>query len=163
MTTARASTEVWAMSKRRPASAMVCPAATRPKVEKVVPVDATCEDALPALGIALHPMAGWKHGEIAYELPAAGGKALLVTDVLANRDHPHGVGGWFLANVTGGVKGRLGVPRIMKWFLVKDRAAARAALESLADLPGITVVLPGHGVPVVGGCAEALREAAQGF
>ena len=149
--------------RRYPDLRVICPAETRKKVEEVVPVDATCEDTLPALGIGLHPMTGFKHGEIVFELPAAGGKALLASDVVANRDHPPGIGGWLTANITGGVTGRLGVPRIMKWMLVKNKAAARASLAKLADLGDVAIVLPGHGLPVVGGCSDALREAVANF
>ena len=149
--------------QRYPQLRVVCPAETRKKVEEVVPVDATCEEALPALGIGLHPMMGYKHGEIVFELPTLGGKVLLASDAIANRDHPAGIGGWLTANVTGGVKGRLGVPRIMKWFLVKDKAAARASLAKLADLADVSMIIPAHGVPVIGGCADAIREAVANF
>lgn len=149
--------------QRYPNLRVIGPAETRQKIEQVIAVDATCEETLPALGIGLHPMAGYKHGEVVYELPASGGKALLVSDIVANRDHPAGLGGWLTANVTGGVKGRLGVPRIMKWMMVKDKAMARASLSSLADIAGVSIILPAHGLPVVGDCTNAVREAVANF
>ena len=146
--------------RRYPGVRVVCPAGTRAEVEKVVAVDATCEDTLPALGIGLHPQVGWKHGEVVFELPAAGGKALLVSDVLGHRPYAAGLGGWVLSRVTGGIGARLGVPRIMKWGFLKDKAAARGSLSALAQIPNVAIVLPAHGEPVVSDCNEALRQAA---
>ena len=145
---------------RYPEARVVCPAAVRAKVEEVAPVDATCEETLPGLGVRIHEVPGFKNGELAYEVAIPDGKALILSDIVANRDHPPGFGGKFMAAVTGGIKGRLGVPRIMKVVMMKDKAAARAGLGKLADVAGVEVVIPAHGRPVKGGCAEALREAA---
>jgi hypothetical protein len=145
---------------RYPQARVLSPAAVRAKVEEVVAVDATCEEALPALGVRLHPVPGFKNGELAYEVDIPNGKALIVSDAVANRDHPPGIGGKLMAAVAGGIKGRLGVPRIMRMMMVNDKAAARAGLGKLADVPNVSVLIPAHGRPVLGGCSEALREAA---
>ena len=133
----------------------------RAKVEDVIKVDATCEEALPALGVCVHPVPGFKNGELAYELDLqGGGKALVMSDAVANRDHPKGFGGWFFANVTGGIKGRLGVARIMRSMMVSDRAQARAGLEKLAEIPDVTLLSVAHGRPVRDNVRAALHEAA---
>jgi hypothetical protein len=146
--------------QRYPAARVVAPAATRAVVEKVIKVDATCEEALPPLGVRLHTVAGYKTGELGYEVDIPGGTALILCDVVANRDHPPGIGGVLMAALAGGVKGRLGVPRIIRFMMVKDRPAGRAALDKLADIPGLRIVTVGHGRPVIDGCAAALHEAA---
>jgi hypothetical protein len=146
--------------KRYPAARVVAPAAARADVEKVIKVDATCEEALPALGVRLHPVGGYKHGELGYEVDVPGGTALILCDVVANRDHPPGFGGALMAALAGGVKGRLGVPRIVRLILLRDKPAGRAALGKLAEIPRLRIVTVGHGRPVLDGCAEALREAA---
>ena len=57
---------------------MLAPAASRTKVEEVVPVHATCEEALPAVGVGLHVPEGTRGGELVYELPLeADGRALV--------------------------------------------------------------------------------------
>jgi hypothetical protein len=146
---------------RYPEIRVLAPVAARAKVEQVIKVDASCEEALPALGVRVHPVPAFKNAELAYELDLeGGGKALVMSDVVANRDHPKGFGGWFFANVTGGIKGRLGVARIMRVMMMTDRAAARAGLEKLAEIPGITLLSVAHGRPVRGDVSEALREAA---
>jgi glyoxylase-like metal-dependent hydrolase (beta-lactamase superfamily II) len=146
---------------RYPGARVLCPAAARTKVEQIAPVDALCEDALPGLGVRVHPLPGYKNGELAYELElAGGGRALLLGDAAANRDHPPGLGGKVVAAVLGGIRGRLGVPRIVKTIVVSDRRAARASLTGLANLEGVRVVVPAHGKPILDACSEALREAA---
>jgi hypothetical protein len=149
---------------RYPQIRVLAPAAARAKVEDVIEVDATCEEALPALGVRIHPVPAFKNGELAYELDLeGGGKALIMSDVVANRDHPKGFGGWFFANVTGGIKGRLGVARIMKVMMMTDKAEARAGLEKLAEIPGLTLLSVAHGRPVRDDVTGALREAAAGL
>jgi hypothetical protein len=146
---------------RYPELRTVAPAGARAKIEEVVACDATSEEALPPLGVRLHALPGFKHGELAYELDTAGGKLLVVSDVLANDDDaPPGIGGWLMARFGGGIKGRLGVPRMMKMMMLKDKVAARAALAKLAEVEDVKVVTVAHGRAVVDRCGEALREAA---
>jgi len=146
---------------RYPQIRVLAPAAARAKIEEVIHVDATCEEALPALGVRVHPVPAFKNGELAYELDLqGGGKALVMSDAVANRDHPKGFGGWFFANVTGGIKGRLGVARIMRVMMMTNKAEARAGLEKLADIPGLTLLSVAHGRPVRENVGGALREAA---
>ena len=146
---------------RYPQIRVLAPAGARAKVEDVIKVDATCEEALPALGVRVHPVPGFKNFELAYELGLeGGGKALVMSDAVANRDHPKGFGGWFFANVTGGIKGRLGVARIMRIMMVSNKAEARAGLDKLAEIPDITLLSIAHGRPVRDDVSAALRAAA---
>jgi hypothetical protein len=147
---------------RYPTARVVAPAATRAKVEEVVSVDGTAEDELPRHGVKLHSLPGWKHGELAYEvgLPG-GGRALVLSDVLANDDPLPGLGAWFFRNVTGGIKDRrLGVARIMRKMMVTDRAAARAGVERLAAIPDLRFLSVAHGKPLTSDVPAAIREAA---
>jgi hypothetical protein len=145
---------------RYPNLRVIAPAAIRSKVEDVIKVDGTCEELLPALGIGLHPMLGFKQGEIGYELPIEGGRALVLCDALANPDHPKGVGGQLVRVILGGIKTRLGVPRIIRMMFLSEKAAAREAIARLASIKNLSVISVAHGRPVRGDCAQALREAA---
>jgi hypothetical protein len=146
---------------RYPDIRVLAPAGARAKVEEVIKVDASCEEALSALGVRIHPVPGFKHHELAYELDlTGGGKALVMSDAVANRDHPAGFGGWFFANVTGGIKGPLGVPRIMKVMMMTSKAEARTGLQKLADIPGLALLSVAHGRPLRDGVSQALRDAA---
>jgi hypothetical protein len=145
---------------RYPALRVLAPAAARAKVEQVIAVDATCEEALPALGIAVHPLPMYRTGELAYEVAVpGGGKALILCDAVANADHPPGLGGALMAAIGGGIKGRLGVPRLVRYMLLRDKAAGKQALARLADIPDLRVVTVAHGRPVVGDCRGALQDA----
>jgi len=68
--------------------------------------------------------------------------------------------GWVVSRTTTGVKGPLGVARIMKLAMTSDRAAARAGLERLADIPDLRLISTAHGRPVLADCAAALRAGA---
>ena len=146
---------------RYPEIRVVAPAAVRAKVEEVVKVDATAEEALPPLGVKLHGIAGFKHGELGYEVETAGGKLLIVSDVLANDDNAApGLGGWLMAKLGGGIKGRLGVPRMMRIMMLKDKAAARASIDKLSQISDVRTVTVAHGRSLTAACTEALKEAA---
>jgi hypothetical protein len=146
---------------RYPDARVVAPAAARAKVEEVIAVDAIVEDELPKHGITIHPLPGWRHGELAYEIALpGGGRALVLSDVLTNPDPPPGFMAWVLSKTTTGVKDPLGVARIMKLTMLKDRAAAKAALARLADIPDLRLVSTAHGRPVLADCAGALRAGA---
>lgn len=148
---------------RFPELRVLCPAAARAKVEEVIKVDATCEETLPALGVQVHGIDGCKSGELVYEVQIDGGSALLFCDIVGNNLYAPGFLGRLISRITGGVKGRLGVARIVRMFLLKDKAATRASLERLAALPDVRLLLPTHGHPVRQDCAGALREAAAGL
>ncbi len=64
-----------------------------------------------------------------------------------------------LMGSTGGPK----VTRTARWFIVKDRPAYAAHLRRLADTPGLTQVVPGHGSIVTADAPGALRRAADGL
>lgn len=148
--------------ERYPEAQLLCPAAAREKVEEVVSVDATMEEVLPQLGVVLHVPEGLKPFELHLELPLEGGaKALVVTDALFNLGPrpPRGFGG-FMLKVMGSV-GPLGISRLGRFLLLKERARFKAYLERLAEIPELTVLSVAHGEAVIGDVATALKGAAQ--
>jgi hypothetical protein len=143
---------------------VVAPAAARAKIEEVVKLDATCEEALPALGVRLHSVDGYKNGELAYEIDTAGGKLLIMSDAVANRDPVPGFRGWLMASMAGGPKNsRLTVPRIVRMMILADKKAARASLEKLAEIPDLKALTVAHGHALTDGVGAALKEAASGL
>ena len=148
--------------ERYPEAQLLCPAVAREKVEEVVSVDATMEEVLPQLGVVLHVPEGLKPFELHLELPLEGGaKALVVTDALFNLGPrpPRGFGG-FMLKVMGSV-GPLGISRLGRFLLLKERARFKAYLERLAEIPELTVLSVAHGEAVIGDVATALKGAAQ--
>lgn len=144
---------------RYPDVRVICPEAARKAVEKVIAVDATCEDTLPARGVKYHAPSGLKPAELVYELPAGPGQhALVMTDLMMNLPGLPGLEGLML-QLFG--PGRVfGVTRIAKLMLVKDKAKFRAWLEAQAARPGLTGVIVAHGEPVTKDAAAAVKEAA---
>lgn len=155
----RADAPAW--KARYPGLQVVAPAASRVRVEKVLPCDATAEEVLPARGVICHLPDGLKPAELVYELPLPDGRhALVLTDVLFNIEaHLPGPAGFFLRYVTGST-GHFGPTRLSRLMLVSDGKAFASWLRRQADRPGLAAILVAHGAPVTGDCADKLRMAA---
>ena len=146
---------------RYPEARVVAPAAARAKVEQVIALDATAEDELPKHRIAIRPLPGWRHGRARLRDRASGRRPRAGAVRRAQQpDPPPGVIAWVMSKTTTGVKDPLAVPRIMKLAMMKDRAAARAGLARLADIPDLRFISTAHGRPVLADCAAALRAGA---
>jgi hypothetical protein len=149
--------------RRYPQIAVIAPAAARRKIEEVIEVDATQEEALPPLGIQLHKVEGMKadKGENALVVDVDGGKALIVNDVIGG-----GGGGFngprsnFLIRFFGTPGGELGVARAVKWVGIEDKAAVKRSLGRLAEIPDLRVLTISHGTPVRERVAERIRKVA---
>lgn len=150
-----------AWKERYPDVVVVAPAGSRRQVEKVIGCDATAEEALPRHGVICHQPSGLKPAELFYELPLADDHhALVLTDTLFNlEEHQPGIVGFFLRYVTGST-GHFGTTRLSRFMLVQDSAAFSQWLRDQAERPGLTAVLVAHGAPIVEGCADMLRQAA---
>jgi hypothetical protein len=149
-----------AYKERFPKLRVLAPAASKEVVEKKIKVDATCEDALPALGVKAHAADGIRPVELAYEMPidAEDGKALVVTDMLMNIPHLPGFDGMIMRLL--GSTGFFGITRIGKVLLMKDRAAFKAWLCKMATTTGLNAVCVAHGDLIVERCSDRLLEAA---
>lgn len=143
---------------RYPEMQVVCPHAARAYVEQKVKVDAVCEELLPDLGIRVHTPSGMKPGELCYELPVAGGRALIVTDTLFNLPHQKGVDG-FLFRILGST-GFFGLTNIGRLLMLKDKKAFKEWLVRLSALPDLKAVCVGHGNPIAQDVSEQLKAAA---
>jgi hypothetical protein len=147
---------------RYPDAVFVCPANARAEVEQVVPIDSSCEDVLPDKGVRIHRPGGVKDGyELVYELDLeGGGVGLLVNDLLA-QPHPHQPGGikGFLMGLLGPKGGKLGQPRIVRFFFGKDRAAFRQFVEELAAIDDLRLMTMSHAAPIRNP-VQALKDAA---
>jgi len=148
--------------ERYPDAQILCPSAARAKVEEVVAVDGLCETVLPTLGIEVHEPKGLKPFELHLLFPLEDGtKALLVTDSLFNLgpQPPSGFGGLMLKWM--GSVGPLGISRLGRWLLLKDRAEWRSHLEQMAETPALAVLCLAHGEAVQGDVDLALQQAAE--
>ena len=147
---------------RYPEARVLTPTVAQSAVEEVVAVDGTFEDCLPEVGICVYTPAGLAEFEVHLGVPLNDGRqALVMTDALFNLadSSPGGFGG-FTLRLMGSV-GPLGITRIGRWMLLKDRRGFRAYLEDLADAETWHVLTIAHGNPVIGDVGEALRAAAR--
>lgn len=145
---------------RYPDATFLCPAAARKKVEEVVAVDDLCEAVLPQLGIQIHHPMGLKPFELHLLCPLDSGEtALIVTDALFNlgANPPTGLKGKMLRWM--GSVGPLGMSRIGRWLLLKDKNEWHQYLNQLADTPNLSILCVAHGDAIVTNVAEALRNA----
>ncbi len=148
-----------AYKARYPGLRVLCPAAARKKVEEVVPVDATCEEALPSLGIRLHTPEGVRPSEIAYDLPTSEGRVLVVADLLFNiPEAPQGFSGFILKYITASI-GPLGISRVFRLLLLQNARTYARWLYQLSTLPDLRALLVAHGDPVTENISAAIREA----
>jgi hypothetical protein len=141
---------------RYPNAKVLAPAASRAKIEEVCPVDATCEDALRDV-VGVHAIPGLPL-ELAYEVQAGAGRALILNDVLGRFQPQPGLTGWIFGQL-GTPGGKLGLARIVRFRQVKDRAAVHDWVEGLSRRDDLTTVTLSHGEPVTSSVSAELRDA----
>ena len=138
--------------QRYPNLRVLAPAGARKKVAQVVPVDGTYDDYKDDQ-VQLFHLDGAKQHEGVVQVKSPAGTTLVFNDVINNLPKLGGVMGFMLAPT-----GRPAVPRIFRWFFVKDKPKFTAAIEQLAATPGLKRVIVSHG-RVLENPAEELRNA----
>jgi hypothetical protein len=142
-----------------PAIKVVCPEASKEKVEQKVHVDNSCETEFQGTEIKVHVMPGAKPIELAYELPlASGGKAMIFNDLLVNVSQPQGFLGTFLSLI--GRVGAFRTPPSNKMILLDDRKKFHAWLDEQSKRTDLKMITVAHGDPVTEKVPQRLREAA---
>jgi hypothetical protein len=144
-----------ALRRLYPSLTMICPAAVRAQVEKVVAVDGGYE--------LLPPEIEWRtlatKGDEAAFLFRHGGRATIVFgDVLFNVPHFRGALGWMLKII-----GSTGGPRVTplaKMAVVADKQRLASQLREFASLAGLVRLVPGHGCNIEKDAARILSEVA---
>ncbi len=144
---------------RFPDLQVVCPAAARAKVEQVLKVDATCEEALGKYGIECQAPDGLKPFELVYLFPTPGGPVLVVTDALMNLPNLPGWRGRVMAWI--GSTGFFGITRIGKLLLMKDGKKFEQWLLALSSTPRLQAIVVAHGAVIKENPHEHLRRAAR--
>jgi hypothetical protein len=133
-----------AFKKRYPEITVVCPAASRSRVERRLAVDQTCEAYFPRHGIEFHVPPGMDAVEGVLELPLGdGGVALAMNDLITNVPHQPGL--WGLVLRLTGSTGRPRVIPIVRRRLKIDRTVMRGYLEALARRRDVAIITTSHG------------------
>jgi hypothetical protein len=147
-------------AKRFPGMKVVTTKDIAAKLEGKVKVDATPDEALPGLGIHPHKVSGMKYDEIVLDVPTGDAdetRALLFTDVVGC-GKPSGL----MMRLLGPPGGR-GVPRIVKFRQLAEKASTSRFLREIASTPRLRLVLGAHSDVVTSDAAAFLREAADGI
>ena len=141
---------------RYPQAAVVCPRGARKRVAQVVPPEQTYDTLPNDAHVSLQHLQGVKEAEgvVCVKSPS-GVLSLIFNDAVCNMPHHTGVNG-FMMHPTG----EPSVPRVMRWLVVKDKAAFAGHLRQLAAMPGLERLIFGHGAPVNADAAATLRRAA---
>jgi hypothetical protein len=140
---------IW--KKRYPQITVVAPAGGKKGISKVVPVDATIEDA-PGDEIArLKTLAG-APGAGVLEVQDGGELTAVFCDAILNVPRRSGLVGFFLSPT-----GRVSAPRVARLMMIKNKQAFSHQLESLAATPSLKRLMFAHGKPVDTDAAGALR------
>lgn len=133
-----------AYKKRYPQLTVICPQASRDRVERRLPVDETCERYFPRHGMRFEVPPGMSPVEGVLELPVGPGKkALVMNDLITNIPHQPGLKG-LLLRLTGST-GRPRVIPIIKRQLKVQSAVVRRYLEGLAQRSDLAVLTTSHG------------------
>jgi len=106
---------------------------------------------LPSLGFKLHKVVGLKFTEYVLEAPVDGGTALICNNVLDHRGAaPSGFMGWLMdvATMSGG---KLAPGRMLRTFMVKNKATFKEFLATLPTIPNVKIITVSHGDPIIGG------------
>jgi hypothetical protein len=137
---------------------VLCPAASRPAIERVVKVDGDA-GALPAdPALRFVPIEGASNGEGVLVVRSGPRASLVVCDLILAV--PHLPGFWGLLWRLLGFTGEPAPGPIWKRKVMRDPAAVRGTLGRLAAEPGLARLVPSHGPVIEADVAGLLRRVA---
>jgi hypothetical protein len=144
--------------QRYPKIRVLCPKSATAKVKQVVEPDGSYDDVPADPKVHVFHLRGLKHREGGLLVESAESSSAVFCDAVMNVDARGGPMGFLLAPT-----GRPGIPRIMRWIMISDRAEFRAHLDELASARDLARVLVGHGRTVTDDPAGTLRSLASGL
>lgn len=147
----RLDAKVW--KDRYPNIRVLCPSGSKKRVAQVVAVDGTFDDFPATDGVRLYHLDG-AAAEGVVEVKSASGTTFVLNDAVMNLPKVGGPMGFMI-----GPTGRPSVPRVFRWFFLKDKKAFAAAIERMAATPDLKRVIVSHGAMFVDQPADALRTA----
>jgi hypothetical protein len=144
--------------QRYPNAKVLCPSAAMKKVKQVVEVAGTLDDGPKDPNVRLAHLDGTKHHEGIVEVKSGASTTIIFNDVINNLPKLGGMIGVMLSPT-----GRPAVPRIFRWFFVKDKKAFMSGIETIAATPDLKRVIMSHGKMFTDKPGDALRTALTAF
>lgn len=149
-----------AYKERFPELRVVAPPAAKKKVEEVVPVDATYDDAAVSTDdVQLETLRSTGGAEGVMRVRSPDGVTVVFNDVVFNMDRRQDFLGNAITSLLGSVPGPR-VSRLAKLLLVKDKKGLAADLERFASLPDLVRVIVAHDKVASGDDARSMLRAA---
>src|SRR5215831_12682733 len=121
---------------RYPDAKVYCPEGARKKVEQVVNVDGSYDDAPHDDRVTFAHLEGTKKAEGVLVVRSNDGTTVTLNDSLCNLPKTSGFMGFVF-----GPTGHPSVARIARWLVVKDKLSFKAHLNRLADTPDLARVI----------------------
>jgi hypothetical protein len=132
-----------AFQARYPEAKLLCPKGATAKVKQVARVDGSYQDFPSDPLVSFEEVDGVGDAEGVMAVRSQDGLTLVFNDLLFNMPHGRGLSGMIFKHVTQSTGGPR-VSRVLRWFVVKDRAAVRASFERLAALPELKRIIVSH-------------------
>ena len=146
--------------QRYPALRVYAPPAVMSKAAEVVAVDGTFADVSLDASASLPLLDGTGESEAALTVHSSDGTSIVVTEVIFDLEPPKSVLGRAAIKLAGFGPGPRVTP-IVKFEMVKDKAALAAHFERLANTPDLVRLIVGHSRMSEGpAAAVSLRQAA---
>jgi hypothetical protein len=140
---------------RYPKIKVVAPEGAKKKVEQVVKVDATYAEDVGEGDVSLLHLEGLKNAEGVVSVQSGDTTTLVFNDCVNNLPKLSGLFGFLLSPT-----GMPAVPRITRWFMMKEGSAFRGHLEKLAETPNLKRIIVSHGKPLTDKPGDVLKTVA---
>jgi hypothetical protein len=151
-----------AYKARYPALRVLAPSGSRRKISDVVPVDGSYENFPAREDVRLRALAGVANAEGVMLVRSADGVSVVLNDVVFNMDLKRGVINRVILTLMGSAPGPR-ISRMIKFALVKDRAALKRELTALSQLPELQRLIVSHEKIASGSDARKALELATGY
>ncbi|MET0792987.1 MAG: hypothetical protein ABW061_15810 [Polyangiaceae bacterium] len=146
--------------QRYPALRVYAPPAVMTKARQVVAVDGTVAEASLDASASLPLLDGTGEAEVALTVHSNDGTSIVLTEVIFDLEPPKSALGRAAVKLAGFGPGPRVTP-VVKFEMVKDKAALGAHFERLASIPDLVRLIVGHSRMSEGpAAARGLREAA---
>ncbi len=141
------------MQERYPKARVYAPAGAAKAVAKATEVHGTYDDVPRDAHVRIAHLPGIGEREGVIEVQGSSGLTVVFNDMLANVPKSP-----FFVDAVFGPTGQVAIPRMMRWWWMKDARAVKSTYERIASEKPSRAI-PGHGADLVGDVAAQLAPA----